>query len=54
VVLFGNLFLMRNASARQHSDQIDKSWWQTNGLFIAQKKVFIFFLRHGLSYKLNF
>jgi len=28
---------MRNASARKPSDQIDKSYWQTNGLFIAQK-----------------
>ncbi len=46
--------LMWNASERKHGDQIDKSQWQTNGFFIAQKKSFYFFLGHGFSYKLNF
>ena len=43
---------MGYASARKQSNQIGKSWWQTNGIFIAKKKVF--FLRHGLSYNLYF
>jgi len=33
---------MGNASASKHGDQIDKSLWQTNGFFIAQKKSFFF------------
>jgi len=32
---------MRNANACMHIDQISKSLWQTNGLFIAQKKLFV-------------
>ncbi len=32
---------MRSANACMHIDQIDKSLWQTNGLFIAQKKLFV-------------
>jgi len=43
---------MGNASGGKHGDQIDKSYWQTNGFFIAQK--IVFFPRHGLSYKLDF
>jgi hypothetical protein len=38
----------------QASDRSGKSWWQTNGLFIAHKKVFIFFLSNGLHYKHDF
>jgi len=37
------IYSMGNASASKNSDQIDKSEWQTNGLFIEQKKVLIFF-----------
>jgi hypothetical protein len=37
---FGIQKTMGNASGGKHSDQIDKSYWQTNGFFIAQKIVF--------------
>jgi hypothetical protein len=35
---------MNHVCARKQGDQMGKSKWQTNGLFIAQKKVLNFFL----------